>query len=779
MAKFVAGSRAFDMTAWDLSDFGSGTVTSDGATEVDVTGAGARFHYTLTGTGLGNFDGDGFPQSGTVTGFTMDIPGRPALVISNISISASDFMGFVSENDGDGLAAALFSGSDSFIGRDDNLVLLGFGGNDSFNILRGGDDTIQGGDGNDTINAGAAFTAADSIDGGTGTDKLHLSGDYSAGVTLGAATLTNVEDITLAAGHSYNLTLNAATATSGQSLEVYGGSLVGSQTLTLDGSAVAGDLHLVGGAGNDMLIGGAGSNVIAGGAGNNALTAGTGTNTISGGTGDDLITFSNWSSLDRVNGGQSGSDTLLLNGDFSGGVTLTGGEIKNIDTLQLAAGHSYDIRAASNLAIATINGSALGAGDSMTLDASGGTVVQTIIAGAGNDVITGGAAGSVFDISLGGEDTVTINHGTVDAGGALSAGDRLEGHENSDVLNLNGDYSVGLVFGAATITGFSELVVQSGFAYNLTENDANVAAGESLSVVSQLSAGGTLQFDGSAETDGTFAFVGGGETTDILTGGAGNDVFDFNAAGLGANARLDGGGGGDTLDIRGNEVFSTHTITGIGVINTTGNLTTADGNVLAGQTLTVNSSGHLFDGSKETDGSFILDMTGNARNTQIFGGSGDDVIVVQTSKTATIQGGGGADQITLINSHSPFQDIVVYGAASESTSAAYDTVIGFARGLDVFQLAFAVTAVDAAVTTGTLSTASFDADLANAVGTAQLGAHHAMVYTPDSGTLANDHFLVIDSNGVAGYQAGQDLVIKLDTILDTNFTTADFTTGSG
>jgi hypothetical protein len=77
MAKFVAGSRAFDMTAWDLVDFGTGTVTSDGATEVDVTGAGARFHYTLTGTGLGSFDTDGFPQSGTVTGFTMDIPGGP------------------------------------------------------------------------------------------------------------------------------------------------------------------------------------------------------------------------------------------------------------------------------------------------------------------------------------------------------------------------------------------------------------------------------------------------------------------------------------------------------------------------------------------------------------------------------------------------------------------------------------------------------------------------------------------------------------------------------
>ena len=94
----------------------------------------------------------------------------------------------------------------------------------------------------------------------------------------------------------------------------------------------------------------------------------------------------------------------------------------------------------------------------------------------------------------------------------------------------------------------------------------------------------------------------------------------------------------------------------------------------------------------------------------------------------------------------------------------------------MFQLPVAVTAIDAAVNTGALSTATFDADLANAVGAAQLGAHHAVVFTADSGTLAHDVFLVIDANGIAGYQAGQDFVIKFDNNSETNFTTADFIT---
>ncbi|HEY5239154.1 MAG TPA: bluetail domain-containing putative surface protein, partial [Rhizomicrobium sp.] len=81
---------------------------------------------------------------------------------------------------------------------------------------------------------------------------------------------------------------------------------------------------------------------------------------------------------------------------------------------------------------------------------------------------------------------------------------------------------------------------------------------------------------------------------------------------------------------------------------------------------------------------------------------------------------------------------------------------------DKIDLKFKVTAIDAAIATGALSTASFDTDLAAAVDAAHLGKHHAVLYTPDSGDLAGKTFLVIDANGVKGYQAGSDFVIQLD-----------------
>jgi hypothetical protein len=83
------------------------------------------------------------------------------------------------------------------------------------------------------------------------------------------------------------------------------------------------------------------------------------------------------------------------------------------------------------------------------------------------------------------------------------------------------------------------------------------------------------------------------------------------------------------------------------------------------------------------------------------------------------------------------------------------------------------TSIDAAVTTGSLSTASFDTDLAADVGAAQLGAHHAMLFTANAGTLSGHTFLVIDANGTAGYQASADYVIDVTSYSGT-LTTGDF-----
>ena len=57
----------------------------------------------------------------------------------------------------------------------------------------------------------------------------------------------------------------------------------------------------------------------------------------------------------------------------------------------------------------------------------------------------------------------------------------------------------------------------------LTDEDANVAAGQTLTVnAGALGAANTLTFNGAAEIDGKLAITGGAGN-DVLTGGAGAD----------------------------------------------------------------------------------------------------------------------------------------------------------------------------------------------------------------------------------------------------------------
>jgi Ca2+-binding RTX toxin-like protein len=747
MAKLIVGSRPFDMTAWDLSDIATGIVTASSATEADVTGSGGRFVYQLTGTGFTTFDTNGFPTDGTVTGLVEDVPTKTPLTISGISISASDFMGFVNSNDATGLETAIFSGNDSFLGKAGDDVLLGFAGNDVFNLTKGGNDTASGGDGNDTFNFGAAFTAADSVDGGTGSDKVTLSGDYSAGVTFGASTMVNVETLVLGAGHNYNLILNAASDTTGQSLNVTGATLASANHVTLDGSALAGTLKLSGGAGDDILTGGSGSNTIGGGAGDDTIIAGLGNNNLSGGAGDDTFVFANWVAQDIVNG-VHGSDALELNGDFSGGVTFTASHVKNVAAIVLDAGHSYTITAASGLAVTNIDASALGSANGLSFDGTANSSTNYIISGGAGDDTIAANLGSI-DLSKGGDDTV-IGDLNISFGATLTAADHVEGGGGAHVF-LDGDYSGGLTLSATNFTGVAALDVTGNFSYDITESDANVAAGQTFHVTSHATAGNTFTFDGSAETDGSFNFEGGAET-DIFTGGAGNDTF--SVAGN-PGTRIDGGGGNDTL-LAGDEHLYAGTLVNVENIEVTGALHLDNGAVVAGTTTNVNVEGGKFFGGNITDAAF--DITGGSSFVQ--GGDGDDTIQINEASKTTLQGGGGAD---FFIGGATRQTIYLYTGASDSTSSHYDSIEGYFSGISKFELWFSVAAVDASVTTGTLSTATFDTDLASAVGISQLGVHHAVVFTSNAGSLAGDHFLVVDANGTAGYQAGQDLVIQLDS----------------
>ena len=179
------------------------------------------------------------------------------------------------------------------------------------------------------------------------------------------------------------------------------------------------------------------------------------------------------------------------------------------------------------------------------------------------------------------------------------------------------------------------------------------------------------------------------------------------------------------------------------------NLIVDEDHVAPGETMTINgmplgAGNHvIFDGSAETDGSFVF--FGSQAGDSFTGGAGDDRIV-GLGGADILSGGGGADRF-------------VYTGADESTGSNYDTIADFDPTSDRIDLLSGVASWGTAITSGSLSHASFDADLGAVL--SGLGAAQATWFAPDAGDLAGTIFLVVDANGVAGYQQGEDYVFAI------------------
>lgn len=244
-----------------------------------------------------------------------------------------------------------------------------------------------------------------------------------------------------------------------------------------------------------------------------------------------------------------------------------------------------------------------------------------------------------------------------------------------------------------------------------------------------------------------FAHGGGvtinADTREILTGGA-NDPTDLLSGlddqlvlGGGLSASLGGAAAGhEQLVLMGGSDYE---------------LDSLDADVDAGGNLYVVAqdlgadNGLVFDGSAESDGRFTF-MGGHGAD-HFTGGSGNDQLL----------GSGGADSLTGGGGADTFH----YSQASDSSGARYDSILDFQFGTDRIDLPVAVTGFDAAVAAGALSGASFDADLSAVFGAAALGAGRAAWFTPSGGDLAGQTFLIVDGNGVAGYQPGEDYVVHM------------------
>jgi len=447
-----------------------------------------------------------------------------------------------------------------------------------------------------------------------------------------------------------------------------------------------------------------------------------------------------------------GTDTYDLS-NYGGGMSidLTPGGWSTISPVQLANLDQFSVQ---HFARGNIFNALQYNGDPRSL-------IENAIGGAGDDTIVGNAADNRLE-GRGGNDQLFGMDGN-DAfyfTNDFNALDHVDGgNGNNDQIGLQGDYAGGnaLTLGANTITGVEVIAVLPGFSYDITTVDGNVPAGGLLKVqATQLPAGQSLTFNGSAESDGSFV-VYGGQGNDSFTGGAGNDGLYFGPGGFNASDLINGGGGAnDQLALDGN-----YTITMGGNVSNVEvlvflpgpaglpnsfNVTTSEVFVGAGQTMTIFglqvSTGFTFDGSNEHDGAFAIyggsavdTITGSSNADWLFGSAGGD----------TLTGGGGADTF-------------YYDDVAQSTSTGFDRLVGFDDSVDKIDLPFAVTGFGAAQS-GTLNSGAFDTTLEGAF--SGLASHQAETFIATGGDMAGRTFLVIDANGIAGYQHGSDYLMEI------------------
>ena len=591
----------------------------------------------------------------------------------------------------------------------------------------------------------------------TGSDTVTMNGAEASIESLSTGQIRDYADKGVDVFHAsdtsaLNLTVAQLKAMFNHGASLYGsdtvkvvdtGANVGALSASFIGQLAAGGVDLIDTTDNALTLSLAQYQALG-----DILIAKNDTLTVNGTSGNDL--FSGHSGADILNGG-AGSDVIDgLNGN---------------DVINGGAGNDV------------ING---GAGID-TLDYSDATAAVTVnfltgvaTGGAGTDIFSNmeGVIGSAFD------DTFVF-------GDQITAASTVNGGAGNDTVALSGDYSGAhaLVMTATTMTNVETIGLGAGHSYTLTTNDATVAAGQTLTVDgSSLGAGDVLNFDGSAELDGKFVVTGGagddvistgngndtinggagndtlrpGGGIDTVSGGAGDDVINFTGGHLVSADAINGGGGNDVVRLDGdytldNSLFLTNT-TLVSVekmkfdAGASYDVTTADGTVSVGHTLTVDASALgagnslTFDGSAETDGHF-----------KFFGGLGGDTFT------------GGA-----------MSDTFFYNSAALSSGTSYDTINGFDFGSDRFNLPghHPVSGIGPALSGALDSGVNFNSELAADIG-GHLHANHAELLTVTSGSLAGETFLIVDMNGTAGYQAGEDLVIHLVGATGT-LTTGDF-----
>ncbi|MBY0322259.1 MAG: VCBS domain-containing protein [Reyranella sp.] len=597
-------TQPINMTAFSFSGFT--TVTNTSSTSFRWNAADGSF-WTVTGSGF-TYDGSNHPTGGTIASIDgTTAGGQPGLLVSGASLSASQFAGWVANNDVFAFLSNGLVGNDTVSGNAQNDTLQGFAGADTLNGGTG-NDSLHGGAGADTLNGG---DGDDWLRGESGNDTLNGGNGNNDNVDYGDSGFDPAGPGTQ--GVTVNLATGTATDNWGNSDTLTGieGVLGSNMADTITGNSA--NNNLSGNGGNDTVSGSGGDDGLSGGAGNDMLDGGDGNDWLRGDSGSDVLIGG--TGMDTVDYGDNGFDPA---GPGTQGVVVN-----------LANGTATDNwgNGDSLAGIENVNGSNLG--DTITGDGN----ANTLFGFAGNDTLSG-SGGNDNIYGGGGNDTVNGDAGN----------DWLRGDSGNDAINGGADvdyvdYSDWGGDPAGTGTQGVTVNLATGTAtdnWGNTDTLSNIENVNGSNLADTITGdGGVNSFNGNGGNDQLF----GGGGNDSLFGGGGNDTLKGEAGndylrGESGNDTIDGGADTDTVDYTDNGFDPLGPSTqGVTVNLSTG---TATDNWGGTDTLI---------GIENANGSNFADtITGDNNSNSLSGFAGNDTLIGNGGNDGLL-GGGGNDSL--------------------------------------------------------------------------------------------------------------------------------------
>ncbi len=567
-----------------------------------------QFDATL-GSNVGGVDSDATPGPDTFEGLggeyddhheegslLIQIPGPVARIemdytsIDGWRVSLTD----IYFDDPASVTAATVGGDDTMDGGLGDDYVVGGDGSDVIRVADGG--------GNDTVVGGEGGTDYDTLDLSqlSGPVTVTYSGDEAGTVNHGSDTITFSQIEHIITTDQADFVDGRADGT-GAVIELGAGNDTAYGTFGDDSisggdgddfiDSWAGNDTIDGGAGNDTVLGGSDADLVMGGVGNDSLQSWTGNDTLLGGAGND--TLQSWTGDELLDGGDDADTFLVTQG--SGNDTIIGGEggsdDDTIDLSQLTGPVKiiYTGDEAGTISDGT---------DTITF-----SEIERLILTDGNDRVDGRADNAGLDIEAGdGNDKIYTGSGSdhIDAG---AGADYISSkHGDNTIIGGAGDDQIRGGGGDDSVDG------GDGWDTIYTGDGNDTAFGGAGNDYVEGQAGHDF-LDGGAGDDDVY----GGHGNDTVSGGDGNDLI----KGDEGNDILDGGGGDDSLEGgQGNDVF----------LVSGGNDTITDFNT--------GNSGTLMDGDATNNDA--IDLSGHYDSlSEIWADQNDDGVLNQSNTTDT------------------------------------------------------------------------------------------------------------------------------------------------